>query len=59
MQGEGKRGDVTRGGTIAPHYHDTHCTKFFDVALTTTLGQKLECFKLTGNDMFISNLKIW
>jgi len=40
------------------HYQATLCTTFFDVALTATQGQKLECFNLTGNDLFISAMKI-
>ncbi len=37
---------------------DFACTRSFGMGLTSAEGQKLECFKLTANNIFISTMHI-
>ncbi len=40
------------------HCQGIACTRSFDMGLTSTVVQKLDCFNYIGNNIFISSMKI-
>jgi len=40
------------------HCQGIACTRLFGISLTSAVGQKLECFKSTTNNVFINTMNI-